>query len=99
MDGHENMFKDVDQKRLRSFGWYPFTPELAGKIKDTVVRVEPMLPYYRLMLREGMRLIAHKQQHVKPLSGRWTFYMLGLGYPDGGTFTMKIDEAGNVEMS
>jgi hypothetical protein len=103
-DGHENMFHQVNKERLRSFGWYPFTPELASKIKDTVVRVEPLLPCYRVVLKPGMRLIAHKQQHVKPLGGRWTFYMLGFrqfqeGYEGGSTFTMKIDEAGNVEMT
>ena len=99
-DGHENMFYQVQQGRLRSFGWFPFTQELAEKIKShTACRIEPLLSYFRVVLKEGMRLIAHRQNHASPTRGRWTFYMLGMGYPDGSTFVMKIDEAGNVEMT
>jgi len=94
------MFSAVLKDQLRSFGWYPFTQELADKIQDTVVKVQPWLPYYRLVLKEGCRLIANRQNHMSAGQGtRWTFYMLGMASPDGSTFVMKIDEAGNVEMT
>ena len=102
VDGHENLFKHVDQDRLRSFGWHPITHVLASKIKHMVVRVsDPPFPAYRVVLGPGRKLIAHRQEAIRHTSGkvgedRWTKYFLGYEQ-EGQRHIIRIDEGGNVE--
>lgn len=70
-DGHEVLYKSVDQSRLRSLGWYPVTRKLAALVKDQVLRVVPFLPHYRAMLGPNRKPICHRQQHLH-LVDRWT---------------------------
>lgn len=67
--GKENLFKDIDQSKLKRFGWYPFTLEFAEKIGEAgvVVRVLP-LPHHVLELKSNQRLIAKREQEIKNYS-------------------------------
>lgn len=62
-DGHEILYKTVDQSRLRSLGWYPVTQKLATLVKNQVLRVVPFLPHYRIMLGPDRKPIFHRQPH------------------------------------
>lgn len=101
-DGHENLFKQVDHSRIRSASWWPVSEKLAGLVKDQVLNVNPFLPRFRLMLGPGEKLILHRQNHFTYLSStgepqsRKTIYFLGKK-SDFGSFTLRIDEQGNVE--
>ncbi len=70
--GHENKFDLVDIPKLKSFGWYPFPPKFANKVwqSSKVVCVPSTLPVYTLILHEGKKLIAYRDQTVKSFSFR-----------------------------
>lgn len=63
-NGNETLFKQVDQTRLRSFGWYPVTRKLADLVKSSQLRVNPLLHIYRIKIGPGQTLIAPKQQKL-----------------------------------
>jgi len=47
--GEERLFGDIDQSKLEKFGWFPFSEELAKKVKEKtnqVVKVKTNLPYF-----------------------------------------------------
>jgi hypothetical protein len=62
--GRESLFKNVDQTRLRSFGWYPVSRKLADLVKSSQLRVNPLLHIYKISLSPGQHLIAHKQSKI-----------------------------------
>jgi hypothetical protein len=98
--GRENKFSDVDQQKLKRFGWHPFTPELAKKIEESekIVVVSTRNPPYAITLEKGVRLIAHRTNKIKlqprrdGVNRRETFYVLGV---EGGKI-LQIDEGGKV---
>ena len=62
----ENLFKDIDQSRLKAFGWYPFPKEFAEKLRSKGVNaVSKPLNFYRIELKEGWRLIAFRRNAIK----------------------------------
>jgi len=76
---NENLFKNIDQTNLTKFGWYPFSPEFAGRIKqkkDYDVKCR-FLPSYEMFLGKGQRLIAVQRQSIKMGNLRKTVYLLG----------------------
>jgi len=63
VDGHENLFRDIDQKQLVKFGWYPFTDDLR-KVMSINASVNPFLPRIELEIGAGQRLIAFREQKI-----------------------------------
>jgi len=62
----ENLFRDIDKSKLKAFGWYPFSEEFAKKLRENGVKaVSKPLPYFRLVLKDGWRLIAFRRTAVK----------------------------------
>lgn len=108
--GRENLFKDIDQTKLKEFGWYPFTPELASKLQ-IAVKINPFLPKYKIVLAPNQRLIALRRQFInygfvskgEPFEKeRKTIYLLGWQETVNGRnhkSILFIDEDGNVEIS
>jgi hypothetical protein len=101
--GRENLFSQVDQNRLTSFGWYPFKRQLAEKLEQPV-EVNPLLPKYAVKLGQGKRLIAHRTNSLNyGVKGkmelfeksRQTIYIIGYEM-NGEQFKIAIDERGNV---
>lgn len=98
--GKENLFKDVDHSKLKHFGWYPFTPELAQKVYGNGILVTPkwVLPFI-IELKKGQKLIAHRTNTIKlhmrsgEIEHGETVYVLGV---EGGKI-MRIKEDGTVE--
>lgn len=72
--GEECLFKSVDQNRLVTFGWYPFSPQMAIVLQKKGIEVRPVrLPSYVLRLSSDMRLIALRRQYVR----KYTFHLCG----------------------
>lgn len=70
--GEEHLFKEVDLSRLRAFGWYPFTVELAEKLKHRQVLVVPSSSsYVRLKLGDDQKLFQKKEQEIIDFSYRF----------------------------
>jgi len=64
--GVENKFSDIDQSRLKAFGWYPFPPDFADKLRKIGYNVESRpLNYYKIVLAPGWRLIAFRRNTIK----------------------------------
>lgn len=104
--GEENSFKDIDQSKLKSFGWYPFTAALAKRIPQKVV-VNPFLHPVILHLEGERRLIAVRRNFVhfgfrSGIKKRETLYLLGYQETIAGRnhkTILFIDEQGNVVVS
>lgn len=104
-DGHENLFKQVDHSRLKSFGWYPVTSQLKAVVTSMELRCGPSCSY-KISIGPGEKLIAHRQQHIRHNvrtreEERWTIYVLGKSFVCGESTVrqiVRIDENGNVEM-
>jgi hypothetical protein len=98
--GKENGFSDVDQNRLESFGWYPFTVDLAQKILKTenLVVFPAQNRAYSVSLKKGEKLVAHRTNTVKLKTGDGTVchyetvYVLGV---KGGK-VLHINEEGHL---
>ena len=112
-EGNEHLFKEIDQSKLKGFGWFPFTyqQEAFLKSKGHNVRALP-LPSYVLWLKPGQRLIAFRRHFlslsiqtpvgVSSLTNHKILYVLGWQETIGGRnmqTLMYIDEEGNVELS
>jgi hypothetical protein len=98
--GRENRFSEVNQLKLRRFGWYPFSLKLAQKILETekTVVVPTRNPSYTVSVEEGEELVAYRTNTVRLRiqNGRVdhgeAVYVLGV---EGGTM-LQINEEGNV---
>jgi len=96
-DGSENLFRDIDLKRLKRFGWYPFSVELAAKV--CVAAEARDLPEYVVDVAPGEELVAYREV---ALSFTWAMqkgrsekivYVLGVE----GRKLLAIDEFGRCE--
>ncbi len=98
--GRENRFSEVDQQKLKRFGWYPFTTELAQKIlkAEKLVAIPTRNLPYAVRLENGEKLVAYRTNTIKlrTKSGEVkrgeTVYVLGV---DCGKI-LEINESGNV---
>ena len=98
--GKENRFSDVDQNRLTSFGWYPFTVDLAQKIQKTenIVVFPAKNSSYSISLKPGDDLVAYRTNTVELKTAKGcmghgeTVYVLGV--KDGKV--LHITEEGNL---
>jgi hypothetical protein len=98
--GRENRFSEVDRQKLKRFGWYPFSPNLAQKIsKSEKVRVIPTRnPSYMLTVEKGDMLVAYRTNTVKlqmqkgGVERGGTVYVLGVE----GEKLLQIDEEGKA---
>ncbi|HEY4674475.1 MAG TPA: hypothetical protein VIH48_00300 [Candidatus Bathyarchaeia archaeon] len=98
--GEEKTFALVQEDRLIAFGWYPFKPELSGRItkKSGLVTIATNNPSYRVKLEKGDKLIAKRENVVRlnikgEVVSRETAYILG---KVGGKI-LRICEDGSVE--
>lgn len=60
------------EKTLSKFGWYPFSKEMAAKIKDMIV-IPTKNPAHIVELKEGDELVACRRNHIE-------FGIMGGGY-------------------
>jgi hypothetical protein len=97
--GKENKFSEVDQQKLKHFGWYPFSAKLAKRIMNTenVIVVPTSNPSYKLNV-ENESLLAYRTNKIKlyPHKGEAchseTVYVLGTK----GAKVLQITEDGSV---
>ncbi len=96
--GMENRFAKVDESKLCRFGWYPFSREMAAKIKDMMV-IPTRNPSHAIDLKKGDKLVAVRRNHIEfSVKGGGTrrvasLYLLGL---EGGKI-IKIGEDGSIK--
>ena len=98
--GEENLFRDVDRLKLKRFGWYPFTPELAKKIYEAegILVIPTSNRPYVIEIQNGQKLVAHRTCSIKMhmrsggIERGETIYVLGL---EGGK-VVQVNEEGNV---
>jgi len=99
--GRENRFADIDHGKLKRFGWYPFTHELAKKILETegIIVIPVVIPSYVVELKDGERLVAKRENTIKlhtksgEITRDATVYVLG----KEGDKILRIHEDGSVE--
>ncbi len=98
--GRENRFSEVNQRKLRRFGWYPFSLNLAQKILATekTAVIPTKNRSYAVTLERGDKLVAYRTNTIKLPTRKGgvdyaeTVYVLGV---EGGK-VLQIDEKGNV---
>ena len=98
--GKENKFSEINHKKLKHFGWHPFTKELAQRIlKNEKMTVIPSRnPSYTVTLEKGDKLVAHRTNTIKlntrknEANYRETVYVLGVE----GKKAIQITEKGNI---
>lgn len=96
--GKENKFSEINQNKLKRFGWYPFTKKLAQKIlENEKLKVTPTNnPPYTITTEKGNKLIAHRTNTIKlntqknETNHRETVYVLGVK----GKEALQINENG-----
>jgi hypothetical protein len=100
--GKENLFKDIDIKRLKRFGWHNFGPEMAGRLNVQGFNVRSTYPPISVVLdiREGEELVAVRRNAIKYSPGggyqhEETVYVLGIK----DKAYVFISEDGTIEMS
>jgi len=84
--GKENRFSEIEHQKLKRFGWYPFSPELAQKIlkNEKTVVVPTANQSYTVTVGKGDRLVAYRINTVKLQMRKGgvvhgeTFYVLGI---------------------
>jgi len=98
--GKENLFRDVEQLKLKRFGWYPFSTELAEKIFEAsgLIVIPSNNSPYSVELKKGQKLVAHRANTIKLHSvGRIeraeTIYVLGV---EGGKI-LQVNESGEPQ--
>ena len=99
--GKENLFKNVDLKRLKRFGWYPFSEELARKVFEAegLIVVPSSLKPYVVDLDDGDRLVVKRENVLRyfvdsgGVANREIVYVLGVE----GKRILRIHEDGSVE--
>lgn len=98
--GRENKFSEVDHQKLKRFGWYPFSLNLAQKVRKTekTVVVPTRNPSYTVSVEKDDMLVAYRTNTVKLQMRKGgvdrgeTVYVLGV---EGGK-VLQINEEGNV---
>jgi len=92
--GKENLYKDVNLKRVKKFGWFPFPLDLKSKIPEAVYN--PALPHYLINISPEDTLIVKRRGYIE-ITGRVQkqYYEYILGTQD---YIMSINEKGNVEI-
>jgi len=98
--GRENRFSEVDQLKLRRFGWHPFSPKMAQKILETekIVVVPSKNRSYTIALERSDRLVAHRANAIKlqmssgGVEHAETVYVLGTE----GKKIFRINELGEI---
>ncbi|MCK5563575.1 hypothetical protein KAI30_05315 [Candidatus Bathyarchaeota archaeon] len=96
----ENRFSEVDQQKLKRFGWYPFAPKLTQKILkgEKIIVIPTRNPLYTVRLVRGDKVVAYRTNTIKMHRQRGgvdhgeTVYVLGV---EGGKI-LQINEEGNV---
>ena len=99
--GKENLFKCVDLARVKRFGWYPFTEELAEKVFEVegLIVVPSAFKPYVVDLNGGDKLIVKRENVLRyfmdsgEVAGREIVYVLGVE----GKQILRIHEDGSVE--
>jgi hypothetical protein len=99
--GKENLFKNVDLKRVKRFGWYPFTEEFAKKILEAegLIVVPTNNPPYVVDLNDGDKLVVKRENILRyfmdsgDVANREIVYILGVE----GKQILRIHEDGKVE--
>ena len=99
--GRENLFKHVDLARVKRFGWYPFTEELAEKVFEAegLIVVPSAFKSYVVDLEAGDRLVVKRENILLyftgsgEVAGREIVYVLGVE----GKRILRIHEDGSVE--
>lgn len=98
----ENLFKDIDMKRLKRFGWHNFSPQLAQALFDRGVEVRSTYPPISVVLdiKKGEELVATRRNTIKYSPGGGyqhaeTIYVLGIR----DKAYVFISEDGTIEMS
>jgi len=99
--GKENLFRYVDQTRLKRFGWYPFSESMAQKIfkENGLVVIPTNLSSHVIELKKEEKLIAKRENTIQyiPLTGevveRKIVYILGV---ENGVIN-RIREDGSIE--
>jgi hypothetical protein len=98
--GKENMFSEVDHRRLKRFGWYPFSVELAQRIweAERTVVVPSRNRVYTVALERGDELVAYRTNAIKMrmrsggVEYAETVYVLGVE----GKKVLRVNENGDV---
>jgi hypothetical protein len=98
--GKENKFGEVDHHRLKRFGWYPFSVELAQRILDAekIAVVPSKNRSYNIALERSDRLVAHRTNAIKlqmssgGVEHAETVYVLGIE----GKKIFRINEGGEI---
>ena len=99
--GKENLFKHVDLKRVKRFGWYPFSEELTRKVFEAegLIVVPSNLKPYVISLNDGDRLVVKRENVLRyfvdsgGVANREIVYVLGVE----GKRILRIHEDGSVE--
>ena len=99
--GKENLFKNIDQSRLKRFGWYPFNLDLAEKIYEaySLIVVPSSLPFHVVELKPNDRLVAKRENTLRyvlangQVESREIVYILGVE----GKKVLRIKEDGTTE--
>jgi len=65
--GKENLFRNIDQKKLVKFGLFPFQKDFAEKV-GKMVRFKSNLPFFILKLNDGQRLIYVRRNFIHQFS-------------------------------
>jgi len=99
--GKENLFKNIDQSRLKRFGWYPFNWDVAEKIYEAcnLIVVPSSLPFHVVELEPNDRLVAKRENTLRyvlangQVESREIVYVLGVE----GKKVLRIKEDGTTE--
>ena len=98
--GRENLFRNVDLKRLKRFGWYPFSMDLAEKVWEAegLIVVPSAFKPCVVDLEAGDRLVAKRENVLRycvdsgGVASREIVYVLGVE----GKRILRINEDGNI---
>lgn len=98
--GRENRFSEVDQLKLKRFGWYPFSVELAQRILEAekVAVIPSRNRVYTVALNHGDKLVAYRTNVIKlqmrsgGVEYAETVYVLGIK----GKKIFRINEDGGI---
>jgi len=98
--GRENRFLEVDQLKLKRFGWYPFSVELAQRILEAekVAVIPSRNRAYTVALNHDDKLVAYRTNVIKlqmrsgGVEYAETVYVLGIK----GKKIFRINEDGGI---
>lgn len=101
--GKENLFSEIEQDRLKSFGWYPIGFDLSLKIRqsnvDSFVEANESTAYVKIHLDKYKKLFACRRQKlsysVGQIDNRDVIYVVGY---EGGPY-LFLKSNGCIEVS